>query len=463
MEEISLRELFYIIRKWIALIIAIFVISVAVAGGISYYILKPEYKAFTTLMVGKANDEMLDGNTIEYNDLVLNQKLVTTYGKIIESRRVADKVIEKMKLDLSYENFIGKVNVTLVSGTEIIKLEVSDQDPTLAAEIANETALIFMDTIKDILFIENIQIIDGAQVPKNKTSPRPALNMAIAGVLGLMIGVFLVFLLEYLDNTLKTEEDVERHLELPVIGAIHIIEDLETNLVTQKNPKSPIAEAFRTLRTNIQFSNIDKEMKTLVVTSSTLKEGKSTITANLAATIAENDKSVLLIDCDLRKPRVHKNFEISNLNGLTNIIMGDKKLSDIVYKYPEFDKFHILTSGPIPPNPAELLGSKKMKKFLEGAKEEYDLIILDSPPIGLVTDSAVLSTIAEGVLLVGAVAEVEIELIKRSKDLLDRVNANIIGVVLNKIPISGRSYYKYSYYQHDGYYDQESLEKNGKS
>lgn len=454
MEEISLQELFFILRKWIALIIALIVIAVAVSGGVSYFVLKPEYQTFTTLMVGKPKDYMTE-NKIEYNDLMLNQKLVTTYGEIIKSRLVVDKVIKNMKLDLSYENFVNKVNVTLVKDTEIIKIQVSDEDPKLATMIANQTALVFMDSVKEIMHVENIQIIDEAQVPKNEVSPKPMLNMAIAGVLGLMVGVFLVFLLEFLDNTVKTPEDIERHLELPVIGAIPIIKGEKLNLITLTNPKSPISEAFRTLRTNIQFSNIDEDLKTIIVTSSGSSEGKSVMSSNLGATMAENDKRVLLIDCDLRKPRVHKVFNISNLYGLTNVLVGDKRLEDVMYTHASFNKFNILSSGPIPPNPSELLGSKKIREFLDRVKEDYDIIILDSPPVGLVTDSAVLSTIVDGVLLVGAVGQVEIDHLKRSKDLLDKVNANIIGVILNKVPISGRSYYKYNYYQYQEYYKEE--------
>ncbi len=455
MEEISLGELFFIIRKWIALIMAIFILSIAISGGVSYFVLKPEYETFTTLMVGKSNEYQAE-NTIDYNDLILNQKLVTTYGQIIKSRKVTDRVIEKMNLDLSYDNFISKVDVTLVKDTEIIKIQVKDEDPVLATEIANETALVFMDSIKEIMNVENVQIIDDAQVPKNKVSPRPVLNMAIAGVLGLMVGIFLVFLLEFLDNTLKSPDDIEKQLELPVIGTIPLVDNEdEIRLITQKNPKSPISEAFRTLRTNIQFSNIDEDLKTLIVTSSGPSEGKSTLSSNLAATMAENQKKVLLIDCDLRKPRVHKVFKISNLKGLTNLIVGSEKIKDIVHNEEGFENLDILTSGPIPPNPSELLGSNKMKNFLEDAKREYDMIILDSPPIGLVTDSAVLSTIVDGVLLVGAVAQVEMEMLKNSKSLLDKVNANIIGVVLNKVPISGRSYYKYGYYQYEEYYEKD--------
>lgn len=228
-------------------------------------------------------------------------------------------------------------------------------------------------------------------------------------------------------------------------------------LITNNDPKSPVSEAFRTLRTNIQFSSIDKEIRTIVITSSKPGEGKSTVAANLAISISQEEKRVLLIDCDMRKPTVHKVFNIRNIHGLTNILMGNKELSDMDHKFNgEASNLSILPSGPIPPNPSELLGSNRMKSFLEQVKLDYDMVILDSPPIGLVTDSAILSTLVDGTILVVAAGQVEVEVAKRSRELLDKVNANIIGVVLNKIPITGRGSYKYSYYQYDTYYGEQS-------
>lgn len=225
MEEISLREYFLILRNRIWLIILLTVLSIATSGLVSYFILEPEYQTFTTLMVGKPKDYQNVDNKLEYNDLLLNQKLVSTYGELVKTRIVADEVIENLKLDMSYKEFREKVNVNLVKDTEIIKLEVMDTNPVLAAEIANVTAQVFMQNVKDIMMVENIQVIDEAQVPDTPIKPRANLNMAIAGVLGLMMGIFLVFLLEYLDSTIKTPDDVERYLDLPVIGTIPMVEE----------------------------------------------------------------------------------------------------------------------------------------------------------------------------------------------------------------------------------------------
>jgi len=237
----------------------------------------------------------------------------------------------------------------------------------------------------------------------------------------------------------------------------------ESKIFILENPKSVISEAYRTLRTNIQFSSVDKELKTIVVTSSKSKEGKSSIASNLAYSFAESGKNVLLIDCDLRKPMIHRNFNMSNLKGLTNILIGEKSFSEVVSIHEKRKELHILPSGPLPPNPAELLGSKRMKDFIETVRNDYDIVIFDTPPIGLVTDSAIISTIADGTIIVINVGETEIELAQHSVDLLKKVNANIIGVVLNKIPVKNNKYYGYSYLQYEDYYDEsESDDKKAK-
>src|SRR5699024_3208875 len=248
-----------------------------------------------------------------------------------------------------------KISVNLVEDTEVIKIEVKDRDPVMAAKIANETADVFMDSVIKFMNVENVQVIDRAQTPENPTKPRPVLNMAIAGVLGIMIGIFITFLLELLDNTIKTPEDIEKYLELSNMGSIPKIEK-KMVLVSLTDPKSPVTEAFRTLRTNIQFANIDKKLETIIVTSSTSDEGKSTISSNISSVMAQEDKKVLLIDCDLRKPKIHEIFRIRNGEGLTNILVGDKTLEEVANRYAGLDNLHIITSGPIPPNPAELLG-----------------------------------------------------------------------------------------------------------
>jgi capsular exopolysaccharide synthesis family protein len=216
------------------------------------------------------------------------------------------------------------------------------------------------------------------------------------------------------------------------------------DMISIKNPKSHAAEAFRTLRTNIQFSSLDNEIRSIVVTSTQPAEGKSTIISNLAVTMAQSGKKVLLIDCDLRKPSVHKKLGISNQEGLTSLLSKEKTMEEVV-KTSNINNFYILTSGPIPPNPAELLGSKRMKSFIAELKGYFDIILLDAPPILAVTDAQILSTLCDGVLLVAAYGQAEKEAVVRAKEAIDKVGGKILGLVINKVPSNSKSYYYYNY------------------
>jgi len=223
-------------------------------------------------------------------------------------------------------------------------------------------------------------------------------------------------------------------------------------LITLKNPKSRSAEAFRTLRTNIQFSSLDKELKSIVVTSSGSGEGKSTIMSNLAITMAESGMKVILVDCDLRKPSIHKKIGITNSVGLTNVLVQGVKKEECVVKTTVNNLF-ILTSGPIPPNPAELLGSKKMRDFIEELKNEFDLVLIDAPPVLAVTDAQILSTIVDGVIFIVSYGEAQKKALIDAKHLIDKVGGKILGIVFNKVPEAVSGYYG-KYYK--GYYGNEN-------
>lgn len=222
-------------------------------------------------------------------------------------------------------------------------------------------------------------------------------------------------------------------------------------IITHENPKSPVSEAYRVLRTNILFSSFDKPIKTIVVTSAGPGEGKSTTVVNLAVTFAQQGSKVLLIDADLRKPRIHRIFHMDNTQGLTNLLSAHTDYNDYI-RSTRINNLEVLLCGAIPPNPSELLMSNAMKQFIEKVKEDYDIVLLDAPPAISVTDSAVISTYIDGTILVAASGEVDRETLIRAKDVLTKVKANIIGVVLNKIDtrVSGRyHYYDYYYYYGD--------------
>lgn len=216
--------------------------------------------------------------------------------------------------------------------------------------------------------------------------------------------------------------------------------------VVERKPKSVVSEAYRTLRTNIQYSSFDKQIKTLLVTSAEAAEGKSTVSGNLALAFAQNGNKVIIIDCDLRKPSVHKNFKISNLSGLSEVLIGKAQIEDVVQSRNE--NLDILTSGKIPPNPSEMLASSAMTSLIEKLKEKYDIVILDSAPIGAVTDAQILATKVDGSILVTRAERTKRDVVLEAKSSLEKVGANILGCVLHAVKNTKGKYYYY--YGSDG-------------
>lgn len=211
--------------------------------------------------------------------------------------------------------------------------------------------------------------------------------------------------------------------------------------IVEKKPKSISAEAYRTLRTNIQYSSFDKEMRKIVITSSEPGEGKSTTAGNLAISFAQAHKKTIMIDCDLRKPSMHRKFKISNMIGLSDILIGKEKIEDTIHEYNEY--LDILTSGKLPPNPSEMLGSKAMERLLNELQTRYDIIILDTAPLQAVTDAQILSTKVDGTILVVRAEKTKRESVIQAKGLLDNVGANVIGTVLNGVVNTKNKYYYY--------------------
>ena len=225
--EIDLREIFEIIRKRIWIVALITVLSIAGSGIISYFILDPIFQTSTTLIVSKPNDEE---SMIQYSDVLLSQKLVKTYGEIIKSRSVSRQVIEQLSLDITPEQLKNMIAVSPVRDTEIVQIKVTLTNPVLASDIANKLAEVFMKEIKRIMKVDNVKVIDKAEIPLAPVKPRPKMNMLIAGFLGIMLGLGSVFLLEFLDNTIKTPNDIEKYLDLSVIGTIPFVDEKKADI-----------------------------------------------------------------------------------------------------------------------------------------------------------------------------------------------------------------------------------------
>lgn len=323
--------------------------------------------------------------------------------------------------------------------------------------------------------ISNINIVDPAIAPDLPIKPQKKKNLLLGLLVGCMLGVGLAFFQEYLDDTVKDAEEAKRLLGFPHLATIpHIDRGSDERrsgaeaIVSHTEPRSSVAEAFRSLRTGLHFSAINRDKRVLVFTSSFPGEGKSTVSANLAITIAQTDARVLLIDCDMRRSSLHDKLRVDKLPGLSEVLAGDIEFAAAVHT-TEVPNLHLLAAGTTPPNPSELLGSVVMRDLLDRLREEYDQIIIDAPPVLAVTDAPVLTTLADIVLVVMETARVPAKAAGRMRELLGAVQAPVAGLVINDKSGRGMSYgyygYKYGYgYGYGyGYYGEEENVAKGKS
>ena len=312
---------------------------------------------------------------------------------------------------------------------------------------------------------DNIRIAQNAITPTAPIGPQRNRNIFIAFLISLAAGIGLSFLMDYLDDSVKTSDDVGRNLGLPTLALIPHYNNFDkrklaltpkngsnngsTAMITLDDRKSPMAEAYRHLRTSLLFSSAGKPPQTILVTSSQPSEGKTTTAINTAITLAQADADVVIIDCDLRRPRLHSHFGLENTHGLTNYLSGEKDTGQLLKSYAGLPRLKIITSGPIPPNPAELLSSQEMKNLLQSLKGKYKHVIIDSPPAISFTDAAILSTLVDGVVLVAMAGKSSVHLMRRFKQRLGTIGARIYGVVLNGIKANSM---EYDYYN-SGYYN----------
>ncbi|RLB58911.1 MAG: capsular biosynthesis protein [Deltaproteobacteria bacterium] len=306
----------------------------------------------------------------------------------------------------------------------------------------------------------NVYKLDSAVEPLRPVYPRVKLNLLLAVVVGLLGGVGLAFFLEYLDNTIKTQEDVERHLRVPFLGVVPSIKldpkDVEGDVTQLRDnyliahPKSSVAECCRTVRTNILFMSPEKSARRILITSAGPQEGKSTVVINLGITMAQSGSRVLLVDTDMRRPRLHKSFGMVRGQGLTTAILGEAEVEEMV-RTTDVAGLDILPCGPIPPNPTELFHTERFAQLLEELDRKYDRLMFDSPPVMMVADPLILSHSMDGVLLVVKGGSTSRDLASRALRQLQDVNARILGVVINDLDLEHREY-GYYYYRRYGYY-----------
>jgi len=319
----------------------------------------------------------------------------------------------------------------------------------------------------------NVSIAQKSRVPYAPVGPARLRTIIVAFLLSLMAGVGLAFLLDFLDDSVKSLDDIDRYIHLPALALIPAArgergrlasaepgnaQTASTALTLVNDVRSPMAEAYRHLRTSLLLSSAGNPPKTILVTSSQPSEGKTTTAVNTAFMLAQTGAQVLIIDCDLRRPRLHANFNLSNTRGLTNFLSGECPIDDVLQSYDRIPNLKLLTSGPVPPNPAELLGSEEMRNLLKSLSERFTHIIVDSPPAISFTDASILSAFVDGVILVIHGGRSSRAVVRRAKQQLQDVGANIFGVVLNNVKADSLEYYGAGYYS--SYYQSEYEEAN---
>jgi polysaccharide biosynthesis transport protein len=286
---------------------------------------------------------------------------------------------------------------------------------------------------------------------RNPIAPQPVRSALLAAVVGLMIAAGIVILVEFLDDTIRDPQAITRKWGVPILGMIVSYKSTKgEQLITVRHPRSPVSEAFRSLRTNLQFASVDTPIRTLLVTSPSPSDGKTTVVSNLASVIAQGGRNVVIVDADLRRPRIHKMFQLSNRVGLSDQFIQTQDHFDGSLKSTEITNLHALTSGNLPPNPSELLSSARMVEILRQLSNKFSTVIVDSPPVLLVTDALVLAPRVDGVILVIKPSVTKWSSLRQALDQLQHIKANLLGVVVNDVNLSRSRYYYYR-----GYYSQK--------
>lgn len=432
-------------RWWILLLGPI------LAGASAYAVsdsMTPTYAATATILV---NQTQVPG-IVQYNDILTSERLTNTYAELVDRDIVIRTAIERLGLDVSEATLAGKVHVTVVRNTQLLKVTARDPSPQLAASIANGVSQAFIDSNQpEVSQPGTVSIAEQAKAPSSPVSPNIPLNVTLGALLGLIVAAALVALREYLDDTVKSAAEVEA---LPGLSTMGVIGRLPGRSRGRKSPPTlsvlsaaESAESYRQLRTNIHFAAVAHPLKTILVTSANPREGKSTSVANLAVVLAQAGQRVIVVDTDLRRPQLHTYFRAPNSLGLTGLLLTEADEPDAALVATRIQDLWLLPSGPRPPNPSELLTSPAMARIIEQLSQRADYVLFDSPPILAVTDASILALHTDAAILIAEGGRTRTEALRRAHEALLRANARVLGVVINKAKGHGSSYAYYGHYR----------------
>jgi len=447
---VELRDYIRILRKSWVLIVLLTLVAVGAASTFSI-LQTPKFsatsKVFVSIQSSGTTSELAQGNSFTV-------QRVKTYSDLVATPIVLLPVIGSLGLPFTSDELKETVTASAPLDTSIIDITVTDTDPVRAAETANAIADSLTAVVAEIetpLGADAVSPVkltraQQATVPSVPVSPNVPLNIALGALVGLALGVGIAVLRETLETRIRNERDVEQLTDTPILGGIVFDPKAqERPLIVHVDPRSPRAESFRTLRTNLQFLDVGRTDRAFVVTSSIESEGKSTTGANLAIALADAGARVLLVDADLRRPKIADYMGIEGAVGLTDVLIGKAELKDVIQPWGRAQLF-VLPAGHIPPNPSELLGSARMTNIIAEFNRAFDVVLFDAPPLLPVTDAAVLAKNVGGALLVVAAGRTHKNQLRGAIAALTNVGAPVSGLVLTMLPTKGPDAYGYGNY-----------------
>ena len=456
------RYLAILRRRWYIFVLGLLV---GIIGGYTFSKLqKPIYRAQATLLLNLAAQPAVP----TLSDVSASQALTKTYAKIVSARPTLEETARRLGGNVTASQLSG-VSGSDSPQTELIVASFESRDPAFAARVVNTVSEVFASRVREAQLggspvqggtqaapgnLNTVYIVEPAVQPTSPISPRTTLNTVLAGAMGLLVAIGVVAVLEYLDDTIKTPADLEQ-LDLTLMGAVQRFprrRDTAINVLEEGSRRYGLQEAYQQLRTNVEFAALDGDIRSLVVTSAQPGEGKTTTAVNLAIMTARGGKRVILVDTDLRRPSVHHHLKMNNYQGVTTALLsGSNELPPSVLQSTDIANLHVVTSGPLPPNPAEVLNSKKMLPFMLQLQDRADLVIYDTPPSVAVADAAILAAHADAVLLVVDTGRTRVAPLRTGLDHIVRSRTRILGAVLNKVSRHGRGYQSYYYYYSSHY------------
>lgn len=463
--DFTLEELISLLWKRIVLIVLCTIAGLCLAFVLSRYMIKPSYTASVQMYVNPNDSE----SSANLNELNYAQKVVNTYISFLQTKQFYKQVVEKSELNFTPDKLKNMTHIQSVNNTEIFEISVTADHPYEAFRFVEVMQEIVPELIQSIKTGTKIRIVDPAVMPEKPSAPNIMVNTMVGGASGLLASIIGSIIWEIINIKVNNKEDLLKRYELPILGMIPSFEErkntketwhkLITWIRTRKwerkndyllndNSNFIITEAYKTLRTNLRFTLRGSGCKKIIVSSPTPEDGKTTTSINLAIAIAQTGAKVLVMDCDLRKGRIHQYFKIKNTLGLSDILSGMVDEKKII-KETEQNNINVIPLGRIPPNPTELLASTQMEELLGKLDQLYDYIIIDTPPVNIVSDALSLTKLTDGVLIVVREGVTTYPNISGAINKYEFAQANILGFVINGISLHrGNKSKSNYYYQH---------------